>query len=630
MLLRKITCILLLLFTGSIIGQSIVDTHGRLRVQGNKIVDQSNNPISIAGNSLFWSNADDTANYYNAQTVNHLADDWNSNLIRCAMGVNEPWDGGRGYINSPNTQETKIRRVIDAAIAKGIYVIIDWHTHEAEIYEDEAVEFFTKMARIYGDHPNIIYEVYNEPINQSWNTIKNYAEAVIAGIRSEDPDNLIIVGTPFFSQRVDIASQDPINDVNTAYTLHFYAGTHGNQLRNIARTALNNGVALFVTEWGTVNADGNGNPNNQGTQEWMSFLRNNDISHTNWAVSDKNEGASIVRNGNGVSGLINGQLTSSGNLVRDIVRDWGPETSTTTNQVTSEVNFTRPSGDRTVQEGYTSLPIEATGTVSGGTISRMRLFINNQLVRQENIAPYEWGNGNNADETLGLGVGTHNFRVVMRDSNGNFSVDRFVLTVTPNQSGENFVNFTSPSGNRTVQLGYNSLQIEAVGNVNNGNISRMSLLIDGRFVRQEFFAPYEWGNGNNSNETLGLGVGNHTIRVIMRDNNGNFYDDRFTLTVTPNQNALATDDLSLSENALRLDQNLKLFPNPASTQFSVDGLPRKKGVVTITDMLGRIVHTQDITSDDHTIDITNLRRSNYIVMFVYDDAVFSRNLVKIN
>ncbi len=324
----------LLLISLQVSAQSIVEKHGRLKVQGNTIVDKTNTAINLAGNSLFWSNAGDTSDFYSAETVNHLVDDWNSSIIRVAMGVKETWDAGNGYIDSPNAQKTKIRKIIDAAINNGIYVIIDWHTHEAEKYTQEAADFFKEMALLYGDKPNIIYEIYNEPIGQSWSQVKNYATTVIAAIRSEDPDNLIIVGSPTWSQDVDIASNDPINDTNTAYTLHFYAGTHSQGLRNKATTAMNNGVALFATEWGAVDASGDGPLDIAETEKWMQFFKDNNISHVNWSVSDKPsnndpsraESSSIVQLGKGINGLKNDQLTETGAFIKDIIKNWSADT----------------------------------------------------------------------------------------------------------------------------------------------------------------------------------------------------------------------------------------------------------------------------------------------------------------
>lgn len=317
-----VTLCFILLISSTIFSQTIVERGGRLQVDGSHVTTENGQKVSLAGNSLFWSNAGDTSDYYNAQTVNHLADDWNSAIIRPALGVKETWDNGTGYIDNPQQQTAKIRKVIDAAIAKGVYVIIDWHTHLAERYPNEAARFFGEMAEIYGEYDNIIYEIYNEPFaNTQWNTVKNYAGPVIAAIRAKDPDNLIIVGTRNFSQEVEEAADSPITgDPNLAYTLHYYANTHFKWLRDRAERAMNKGIALFVTEYGTTDASGDGGFNSQESKVWFDFLIDNDISYVNWTISDKDEDSCAVRPGMGTQGLINTQLTQSGNFVRDHMR----------------------------------------------------------------------------------------------------------------------------------------------------------------------------------------------------------------------------------------------------------------------------------------------------------------------
>ncbi|TVZ51284.1 cellulase family glycosylhydrolase [Dokdonia sp. Hel_I_53] len=320
----KLTLALLLIlwFSSSMLlitAQSVVEQNGRLTVTGNKVTNQSGSPISLAGNSIFWSNYSEGAQFYTAQTVSKIAGpEWNSSIIRAAMGVEDY----NGYISNPAQEKAKVIAIVDAAIAEGIYVIIDWHSHNAEDYQNQAVQFFTEMSQLYGSYPNVIYEVYNEPIGQPWSEIKAYAEAVTQAIRSNDPDNLIVVGTSFYSQKVTQASLNPLNDQNTAYTLHFYAGTHGESLRNDARTAMNNGIALFVTEWGAVNANGDGGAAIEETNKWMEFLKENHISHANWSISDKNEGASVVASGTGINGLIANNLTTIGFFVQDIIKNW--------------------------------------------------------------------------------------------------------------------------------------------------------------------------------------------------------------------------------------------------------------------------------------------------------------------
>ena len=292
-----------------------------LTVSGNKVLS-GGEAKSFAGNSFFWSNTGwGQEAFYNESAVRWLKDDWKATIVRGAMGADE--DGS--YMDDPEGNVQRIQNVVEAAIDNDLYVIIDFHSHNAQDKQAEAIAFFQDMATRYGAHNNVIYEIYNEPVSVSWGVIKSYAENVIAAIREIDPDNLIVVGTPNWSQDVDIASNSPItNASNIAYALHFYAGTHGSWLRSKAQTALNNGAALFVTEWGSVNANGDGAPNVGETQAWMDFLKQNAISHLNWAVSDKEEGSSIVKPGTSPYGnWASDDLTAAGSLVKDIVSNWG-------------------------------------------------------------------------------------------------------------------------------------------------------------------------------------------------------------------------------------------------------------------------------------------------------------------
>ena len=193
-----------------------------------------------------------------------------------------------------------------------------------QFHSDQAVEFFGKLAQKYGKSPNLIYEIYNEPLKVSWpNVIKPYAERVIREIRKHDPDNLIVVGNPTWSQDVDVAAADPIKDPNVAYALHFYAGTHKQYLRDKAKKAMDLGAALFVTEWGTVEASGDGAVDRESTEAWLEFMRENHISHLNWSVADKVEGAAVLKPGaSGKGGWKDSELTESGKYVRSIIRDW--------------------------------------------------------------------------------------------------------------------------------------------------------------------------------------------------------------------------------------------------------------------------------------------------------------------
>ena len=285
-------------------GSGPVSYYGQLQTSGNKIIGSSyKEPVQVKGMSFFWSNWQ--GQYWNSGTVDRMVEEFKCEILRCSLGVD---DQGSIYNGG---DVGALRSVLDAAIAKDIYVIVDWHSHGAHNNTNAAKSFFSEIARDYGKYDNVIFELYNEPTKVSWSAVKGYAEQVIPEIRKYS-DNLIIVGTPTWSQDVDAAANDPINDSNVAYVLHFYAGTHGGELRGKGDAALSKNAAVFVSEWGTVNADGDGSVNVGSTEQWLSWMDSNKLSWCNWAISSKAEGSSIF-GGDGSS------LTEAGNYLKKIL-----------------------------------------------------------------------------------------------------------------------------------------------------------------------------------------------------------------------------------------------------------------------------------------------------------------------
>jgi endoglucanase len=303
-----------LFFAAPLLAETPVERHGSISVQGNRIVDKTGQPVMLRGMSLFWSQW--MGKYYTPEVVRWLRDDWNVNVIRAAVAVHQG-----GYMANPKAEMRKLEAVLDAAIANGIYVIVDWHAHEAE--PKAAADFFGKVAKKYGGYPNIIYETYNEPLpKHGWaDVLKPYHRQVISSIRTHDPDNLVVVGTRSWSQDVDEAAADPLNLPNVAYVLHFYAGTHKQPLRDKAQKALDRGAALFVTEYGTTEATGNGPVDAEETRRWWNFMENNKISYLAWSIADKRESSAALLPGASTKGRWkDDQISQSGKLIREQIR----------------------------------------------------------------------------------------------------------------------------------------------------------------------------------------------------------------------------------------------------------------------------------------------------------------------
>ena len=262
-----------------------VKIHGRLKVVGTQLMDEHNRPYALHGVSLgCWPR------FYSAGTVDWLYRDWNCSVIRAAMAVEE-----RGaYEDNPAACRKLIETVVDAAIQSGIYVLIDWHGYHLKV--EEAKSFFDAMAAKYARYPNVIYEVFNEPSDQNtWPEVKAYAEAIIKVIRARDPLNLILVGCPRWDQELQLPAADPIKGyTNLMYTMHFYAGTHKQWLRDRTDAAIKAGLPVFISESGGMEHTGDGPIDYEEWQAYVDWINKNNLSWISWAVIDTKETDAIL------------------------------------------------------------------------------------------------------------------------------------------------------------------------------------------------------------------------------------------------------------------------------------------------------------------------------------------------
>jgi endoglucanase len=229
----------------------------------------------------------------------------------------------RDYKNNPTDELNRVKTVIDACIENGIYAIIDWHSMGGAQNDVASAEsFFSALATAYGRTPNVMYEPWNEPVQESWDVIKAYHEALISKIRAIDPDNIIICGSRHWDQEIAEASENPITTSfpNIAYSIHFYAATHRQSLRDNGARALKNGVALFATEYGTSSASGGGAYDPAETQLWWNWLDENNIGSANWSVAALEETSAAFQPGASETGpWTDDMLKPSGLLVRNYI-----------------------------------------------------------------------------------------------------------------------------------------------------------------------------------------------------------------------------------------------------------------------------------------------------------------------
>jgi|GEM_PF-293270 len=315
--------------------------YGTLQVLNGQLCDQNANPVQLKGMSSFGLQWGEGYWLLTDEAFDVLANDWQCDIIRLAMYVNEG-----GYGSNPSRILERVELGIELAAARGLYVLVDWHvltpgdpTDESYLtaglddpdmpaefikLRDENPDFtgpqvfFAYIAQKYGSLGNVLYEPANEPNRLGthndrfsvWSErLKPYFESVINVIREYDAAGIIICGTDNWSQYVDGPVNDPIADANTMYTMHFYAGTHDTGytqnadgtvgsywLREMVDSALSNGLAVFCTEWGTSTASGDGGPYIDFALRWTEYMQDKGISWCAWSAATKYEVSAAFTN----------------------------------------------------------------------------------------------------------------------------------------------------------------------------------------------------------------------------------------------------------------------------------------------------------------------------------------------
>jgi len=269
--------------------RTTVERHGRLRVEGTQIVNSYGEPVQLRGVSMGWHNM--WPRFYKPGTVTSLANDWSADLVRCSIGVAHL---GSGFDCDSIAAYAAVDSIVQGALDNGVYVLVDFHSHPNKL--DNAKRFFSHVASKYSNVPNLMYEIWNEPTEVSWDECKEYAEQLIPLIRSLSPEAIVVVPTPRWDQEVDKAADNPVSGYkNLLYSLHYYAATHTQWLRYKAYYALSKGLPLIMSECAGMEHTGDGVINPKEWDEWMQYADRNGISWVAWSISDKDETCSMLR-----------------------------------------------------------------------------------------------------------------------------------------------------------------------------------------------------------------------------------------------------------------------------------------------------------------------------------------------
>ncbi|CAE7323815.1 bglC, partial [Symbiodinium pilosum] len=176
--------------------------HGKLKLSGAQLVNLRGDAVQLKGMSthgLHWF-----PDCYEKGMLEHLVSSWGITVFRAAMYIGEG-----GYASDKSVAQL-VDEIVNWGEEFGVYIMIDWHVLTpgdpnhwltgTGVSQADAAAYWRETALKYRSKTHVLYEICNEPNGVNWPTVKSYADNIISVIREVDPDTIIIVGTPTWSQ----------------------------------------------------------------------------------------------------------------------------------------------------------------------------------------------------------------------------------------------------------------------------------------------------------------------------------------------------------------------------------------------------------------------------------------------
>ncbi len=199
-----------------------------LHTEGNKVLDAAGKPVRLCGvniASLEWTNGGDHVE----ESVNRAINDWKVNLIRLPL-AQDRWfgkmpnqsDGGAAY-------RALVDKLVGTCAAGHVYIDLDLHWSECgkwvgeggrlgqhNMPDQHSVEFWHDLAVRYKNQPNVIFGLYNEPHDVSFEVWRNGGMVTDKPARQDPDQTAIIYQTPGMQTLYDTVRATGAQNVVTA------------------------------------------------------------------------------------------------------------------------------------------------------------------------------------------------------------------------------------------------------------------------------------------------------------------------------------------------------------------------------------------------------------------------------
>src|SRR5690242_15131218 len=149
-----------------------------LKVDGTQILNSKKERVVLRGVNtacLEWSSDGEG---HILDTVKTAIRDWHVNIIRLPLAQDRWFGKAPEQSDNGVAYRALVKQVVDTCAAQGCYILLDLHWSDEDEWgkqigqhkmpDQNSVTFWKDCARIYKNHPAVLFDLYNEPHDVSW------------------------------------------------------------------------------------------------------------------------------------------------------------------------------------------------------------------------------------------------------------------------------------------------------------------------------------------------------------------------------------------------------------------------------------------------------------------------------
>jgi TolB protein len=175
--------IALILFTNPDIR---ADAPSPLKVDGTKVVNAKGERVRLRGVNVASMEWTSNGEGHILDTVKVAISDWKVNHVRLPLAQDRWFGKAPEQKDEGVSYRDLVKKIVDECSSKGCYIILDLHWSDAgewgkqiaqhNMPDRNSVEFWKEVATAYKNYPAVIFDLYNEPHNVSWDVWRNGGE----------------------------------------------------------------------------------------------------------------------------------------------------------------------------------------------------------------------------------------------------------------------------------------------------------------------------------------------------------------------------------------------------------------------------------------------------------------------